>query len=144
MRRLIGYDVLIATSSCNLFVLVARLLSRIFTFINLVFLVFLGELKRKQSTVNIASKETNNRSDISKRLIQCNSRYSVVHLYTRRAIFSIASGRTNLTFRLGERRRTESLLVVFFTYLTRKTYFLSEVKLGDFCQGLPSPFLFNS
>lgn len=97
----------------------------------LVFLVFLGELKRNNLRSTFLQKKLTNVVIYQKDWYSV-THNSVVHLYIRRAIFSIASERTNLTFRLGERRRTESLLVIFFTYLARKTYFLSEVKLGDF------------
>lgn len=51
MSCLIGYDVIIVDSSRNLFVFVARSWSRIFTFINLVFRVFVDKIERNRVRV---------------------------------------------------------------------------------------------
>ena len=68
-----------------------------------------------------------------------------LHIYTyntytfRSVIFSIVSGKTNLTFRLGERCTSGSLLVVLSTYLARKTclyYFSVRSSLKIFTKDL--------
>lgn len=53
MSCLIGYDVIIVDSSRNLFVFVARSWSRIFTFINLVFRVFVDKIERNRVRVTV-------------------------------------------------------------------------------------------